>query len=178
MTWSEVVQSWILNPETREAHPIQEWAFVVVHFNWSPKDSTHVDWIIQKHIHQVYILHLVEQITAHSHIQETHSTFSICVDTPQQALEIALAINHSLGHNVRIAVGFGSGHTQESFLSSEYLTCHHLLPFVQPHEFVILDTAFGLCTLPEGVGAFPASNVLQHRTGCSFWILKDYRSGK
>jgi len=178
MTWSEAVQSWILNPEAREAHPVQEWAFVVVHFNWNPSSSTHVDWLIQKHIHQVHILQLVEQVVAPSHIQETHSTFSICVDIPQQAVDIALAINQHLGHHVRIAVGFGPGHLQESFLSSEYLTCNHLLPFVQPHEFVVLDSAFTCCTLPEGVGAFPASNVLQQRTGCSFWILKDYRSGK
>lgn len=154
---------------------MQEWAFVVVHFNWNPTTHTHIDWIIQKQVHQVQIVQLSERLTPPSHIQETHSTFSICVDRPQHALEIAIMINQHLGHHVRIAVGFGSGHLADSFLCNEYITCHHLLPFVQPHEFVVLDSTYGQCTLPEGIGAFPASNVLQHRTGCTFWILKDYR---
>ena len=178
MTWSEVVQSWILNPETREAHPTREWAFVVVQFHWNPGMASHVDWLIQKHVHQVHLVHLAEQITRPSHIQESHNTCSICVDSPQHALEIALKINQQMGDHVRLSVGFGSGHLQEAFLCSEYLTCHHLMPFVRPHEFVVLDDAYKHCQLPDGVGAFPASNVLQNRTGCSFWILKDYRPGE
>ena len=134
--------------------------------------------MIRKHVQQAALLRHIENICEPVHLQETIQTFSIFVHNPQDAINIALLVLQHLSHDVKVTAGMGNGHHFEQFVCSEYLTCHHLLPFVQINEIIVLEQLFDKITLPMGVGAFPASNVLQQRTGTAFRICQRLQIGE